>query len=166
MTKLTDNESQLVSDNHNLIYWYARLKNLDIDEWYDILAIELCETIQRYNSDKGKLSSFFMLRANNRVSNEFRLNNRLKRKGDTVSLDDDEHKLHVWDKYSTFSENDYIEQIRNDKSIDSVTKEIIIYKLKGHTQVEISTILNIQQPRISKLMSAYKKVYMEGMNNE
>ena len=39
---LTAEQQQLVIENHNLIYDFAKRKNLIIEEYYDILAIGLC----------------------------------------------------------------------------------------------------------------------------
>jgi len=32
---LNDAERQKVEENHNLIYWYAHLVGLNLDDWYD-----------------------------------------------------------------------------------------------------------------------------------
>lgn len=159
--KLTDAESRAVAENHNLIYWYANYKQLNIDDWYDLLAIELCYTIQKYDKSKGKLSSFYKLRANNMVSNEFRLNSRIKRKGVLISIDNDDFKLNIEDTDSVDIIAQYITDIENDNSLDKKVKDVLLYKLKGYTQTEISKMLNISQPMISRIVGNYKRIYEE-----
>jgi len=53
MTKLTDKEREIVSENHNLIYFVIGEMNLDIDTYYDIAAIGLCKSVQKFNPSIG-----------------------------------------------------------------------------------------------------------------
>ena len=39
--KLNDEQRGVVEENHQLIYWYAHRRHLDLEEWYDLLAIRL-----------------------------------------------------------------------------------------------------------------------------
>lgn len=57
MSSLTKEQQDLVEENHNLIYGFAKKKNLDIDEYYDILAIGLCNAAIIYNNEKGNFST-------------------------------------------------------------------------------------------------------------
>lgn len=54
---LTKTQQSLVTDNHNLIYEFAKRKHLPIEEYYDILAIGLCEAAQSYDSVSGEFST-------------------------------------------------------------------------------------------------------------
>lgn len=58
MAELTDSQRLLVEENHNLIYGYANKKNLNVYEYYDILAIGLCKAASAYDSSKGSFSNF------------------------------------------------------------------------------------------------------------
>lgn len=40
---MTDEQKQLVEQNHNLIYFYLYRHNLSIEEYYDVAAIGLCK---------------------------------------------------------------------------------------------------------------------------
>lgn len=55
--KLAPEQAQLVADNHNLIYSFCQLKHLDVDEWYDVCAIGLCEAAQKWNPSRGRFST-------------------------------------------------------------------------------------------------------------
>lgn len=54
---LTKQQQKLVEENHNLIYSFANKKNLNIDEYYDILAIELCRAAKIFDENKGNFST-------------------------------------------------------------------------------------------------------------
>lgn len=46
---MTDKQKKIAEVNHNLIYDYANRNGLDINEYYDILAIGLCKAAIAYN---------------------------------------------------------------------------------------------------------------------
>lgn len=52
-TKLTDEQRRIAEKNHNLIYAFAREYNINLDEYYDLLAIGLCIAARIFNPDKG-----------------------------------------------------------------------------------------------------------------
>ena len=54
---LTKEQQQLVELNHNLIYNFAKKRNLIIDDYYDILAIGLCKAAKIFNKNKGEFST-------------------------------------------------------------------------------------------------------------
>ena len=56
--KLTEEQKKLVEENHNLIYGFLRMKELEDDEYYDIVAYGLCKAAMKYDSTKGKFSTF------------------------------------------------------------------------------------------------------------
>ena len=47
--RLNDEQRKLVEDNHNLIYTFMRSHGLEIEEWYDVLAIALCKAAIGFN---------------------------------------------------------------------------------------------------------------------
>lgn len=57
MRSLTNKESQLIEKNHNLIYSFAKRKNLVLDDYYDILAIGLCKAAIYHDEKKGAFST-------------------------------------------------------------------------------------------------------------
>lgn len=54
---LTDEQRKLAEKNHNLIYKFAYKRNILIDEYYDILAIGLCNAAKVYDNGKGEFST-------------------------------------------------------------------------------------------------------------
>lgn len=88
--KLTESQSKLVEQNHNLIYGFAKKYNLDIEEWYGILALALCKTALSFDSEKAKFSTLYYLCASQMVEVERRKWRTQKRipKESCISLDE------------------------------------------------------------------------------
>lgn len=143
MKKLTDIERQMVEDNHNLIYWYANKKNLDLDEWYDLLAIELCKTVRKYNQDRGSLSTYFKLRADIMV---YRKLQEKYRSGELYDYEIDESQ-HCDEAVEVFDKVD--SDIALESLLDSLETDrdrlIIKMKLDGYTQKEIAEETGLTQ---------------------
>lgn len=57
MEQLTLDQQRIVSENHNLIYSLANKKNINLDEYYDVLAIGLCKAAIAFDDTKGKFST-------------------------------------------------------------------------------------------------------------
>lgn len=57
MKSLTPKQQQLVADNHNLIYSLANYKHINLDEFYDVLAIGLCKAAAIFDETKGNFST-------------------------------------------------------------------------------------------------------------
>lgn len=51
--RLNDEQKKLAEENHNLIYKFIALRNLDAEELYDLLAISLCKAVLSYKSNLG-----------------------------------------------------------------------------------------------------------------
>lgn len=143
MRKLTDKERQMVEDNEKLIYWYANKKNLDIDEWYGLLAIELCKTVRKYNPDRGSLSTYFKLRADIMV---YRKMQEKYRSGELYDyeIDESQHEdesVEVFDKVdSDIALEDLLDSLETDRD-----RLIIKMKLDGYTQKEIAEETGLTQ---------------------
>lgn len=56
--KLDDKQRDLVSKNHNLIYWFANKNNISVDNYYGILSIGLCKAAYSFDKSKGSFSTF------------------------------------------------------------------------------------------------------------
>lgn len=54
---LTNEQKELVTENHNLIYAYAHKKDISLDEYYGILAIGLCKAAKAFDKSKGEFST-------------------------------------------------------------------------------------------------------------
>lgn len=152
--KLTEEQAEVVEKNHSLIYWYAKLTHLNLDEWYDLLAIELCYSVMQYDPAKGALSSFFKLKADGMVYKEWRKSQTQKRcHGETEYYDsvisgEDSLETSFFEHYGTIT--------------GSEDEKIIKLRYDGYTQQEIADMLNVSQSYISialkRLKNEYRKI--------
>lgn len=55
--RLTEGQSKMVEENHNLIYGYLSKNNLNIDDYYDLAAIGLCKAAIHYDPNRSKFST-------------------------------------------------------------------------------------------------------------
>lgn len=79
MTILNEHSKKLIKENHNLIYGFLRDYDLDIDEYYSIAAIGLCNAANSYNNQESKFSSYAYFCMRNEVLKEIRTQNYKKR---------------------------------------------------------------------------------------
>ena len=56
--RMTDEQRNLATDNHNLIYTFLHKNNLEVDDWYDIVSIGFCKGICTFAAAKGALSTY------------------------------------------------------------------------------------------------------------
>lgn len=151
--RLTDEQKKLVEDNHNLIYWYTSNRGLNLDDYYDLLAIELCNTVVNYDDSKGSLSNYFKLRSDWVISRHYRSIKAKKR--DTILVDLTENHNSVDDT------DDIVDKLNFLDWMDSVDSEVLKLKYKGYSQVEIAEIMKVSPSRVSKIMKRLKKVFYE-----
>ena len=77
---MTEEQKRLVEQHHNLIYWYLNKKNMSINEWYDILAIALCNAAITYNPDICEFATYAAKCFSTAVHTRIRLDNGVTKK--------------------------------------------------------------------------------------
>lgn len=171
---LSKEQQDLVSDNHNLIYSYANKMNLDINEYYDLLAIGLCKAAKTYDPNRGYAFStyaYFAMRTecyqywrhlnntsripselifsyNNPFSDESEMQDRIERINDifgTYQLDSTEIEL-----------KEFID------SLKSIERRIIFEKMYGYTQREIAIHVGRCQITIGRILKQLKEKWLNG----
>ena len=143
--KLTKDEQAIVEKNHNLIYGVANKFNLNIEEWYGLLAIELCKTVEKHNPAKSKLSTYYYIRVKGLISKEQSKRKAAKRDFESIKLNENycgdgnnlsdlemETELKIW--------------------LESQNNEILNLKYQGYNQNEIADILGISQSNVSRML--------------
>lgn len=162
---MTKEQEQLVTDNHNLIYWFIQKKNLDLELYYDVLAIGLCKAAIHYDESKNlKFATYAVIVMDNEYKAECRRNMSQRRRCDTLcSLDEPIHN----EQGDIFSRSELItngltaydeiipydlEDVLNDRQL-----QIARLCMLGFTQDEISKQLNYSQSYISRLLAQIKK---------
>lgn len=167
---LTAEQQQLVIENHNLIYDFAKRKNLIIEEYYDILAIGLCNAALCFNPDRGKFSTIANHCMENILINHWKANRASSRIPEDLILSYDANKngeesedgdsfiddmtdgVSVQNKVISDIACDSLMNLLNDKE-----KRVVRYIIQGLTVREIASLMNCKHPYISQIKSNIKK---------
>ena len=72
MKKLTEEQKKLVSDNHDLIEKFMKIKKLTDDDYYYVLAEALCKAAMNYNKDLSSFRTYAAYVLNTSLKNENR----------------------------------------------------------------------------------------------
>jgi DNA-directed RNA polymerase specialized sigma subunit len=149
--RLTEEQSLTVEQNHKLIYWYAKLKSLNLEEWYDLLAIELCNTVMAYNSDRGSISTYYKIRCDRLVYHEYRKKH--QQKSFYIPIDIEECSMIDDTRHDIDGDIDVM------KKFESKDGEILKLKALGFTQMEICKLLNISRWKVLRVIKKFKVEY-------
>lgn len=158
MKSLTEEQSKLVTDNHNLIYAFMNNKGLNIDEYYGILAVGLCEAALRFDASRGcAFTTFAWLYMDSELKRHYRKINTKKRKTQFYSDSLDEVYDNGTSRADTIKldydlENEVIINVALSSFIEKLTpryKEVFKLAVNGYKQLEITKILNISQTRVN-----------------
>jgi len=146
--KLTLEQQKTVADNHNLIYWYANMKRLSVDDWYDILALALCYAVMYHDAEKSNLSTYYKLRADWAVYKEMQ---KFMKSPETAYIEN-AHGI---------AESDDFEMIEKDDWFNKEYGDILKLRLQGYSQREIAEKLGYSQSQISNILKKAKADYNE-----
>lgn len=166
--KLTEEQQQRVTENHNLIYQYIHTNRLDVEEWYGVFAIELCKAVVVHDPKKGTLSTLFYTMCRNQRYREYTKSKAQKRDGGYIySLD--------WEYKNDDTGVDTLGAILEDESVDveddmMVTElleelcsgehgEIIRLKHLGYSQGEIAEMVGFSQAHVSRVIIRLREEY-------
>lgn len=160
---MTNEQKALVLDSYNLIYWYAKKNNLDLEEYEDILAYALCKAANSFDPQRTtKFSTLAITCMRNEHYMHVRKESKHKR---CLSYNSVFPLVQGNDEELT----EYVETIIGDRSIydrinmldfsvfDEVTQKVLNYKICGYTQAEISKILGYSQSWISRILRNCEK---------
>lgn len=178
MNELNYEQQQLAEQNHNLIYSFAKSRKLDLEEYYDVLAIGLCKAALVYDKNKATFSTL----AYKCMSNEY---NKIIR-GQTVQRKIPDNLISSLDAVISVSEEDgsettlydYIKKdifpIPDSSTITNImfdkfynnklTKQeqkIVKLLAQDRTQVEISKLMGLTRQRIGAIIGKIKEKLMK-----
>lgn len=154
---LTIEQQATVAKNHNLIYAYAHRRGLDIEEWYGVLAIELCLAVENLDTTRSTLSTYFNLRATSIVNKEYQRS--LAQKNTCNGLYELNNELHS-DKH--VNEWDIADlSIELNDLVDADESGILELRRAGYLQTEIAEKLNVTQAKVSRTIRKFKKGYYD-----
>lgn len=166
---MTKEQEQLVTDNHNLIYfflnkWGKILEYSDMTDYYDICAIGLCKAAITYDSSKDvKFATYAGICIENEIKIELR--NRKKYSAPVYSLDMTFNNTSDGTGEIAFRENlttglsayDEILPYQLDKVLNAREYKLVALILQDYTQIEIGNIIGISQAQVSKMFSKIKQ---------
>lgn len=149
MKRLTDNQKEYVERNHGLIYWFISKNNLNVDEWYGILAESLCNASISYRPDISKFKTYAL----KVMHNDYLCH--VKDKNDFTEITYDE----ILDlSYNIESHSITRIELKNCLSKLNDRQFFIIQKIAlGYSQSEISDMMGCSQSYISKALLKIKE---------
>lgn len=148
--KLTLEQQKIVEDNHQLIFGFAAKHGLDLESYYDILAIALCKAVAIYKADKGKLSTLVYRTMRNEVSQHIRKEKCMKRSPpDGVQQYTDE-LMQVPDLA--------LETKKLIMELDDKEQEIINAKIDGMTIKEICEVYKVNRSYVNRTLIKLKGI--------
>ena len=167
---LTKKQQELVELNHNLIYKFAIKENLPIDEYYDILAIGICNAASIFDDEKGAFSTIAFRCMKNELNLYRRAINRMHVIPDkmivsydarinTEDLDVENSFLDILSDDSSTHEI-AINNIMLSKLADVLTKKekmIVLLLINGLTQAEIAKKFNCSKQNVNVRVKAIRK---------
>ena len=168
--ELNEEEKKLVEDNHNLIWYYVRRYGISYDEYYDVLAIELCKAAKHYDESKGTFSTIALKFMNNKM-HKLHEESTLQRKIPKDKINNYNSVLDI--EYKVGSNYDMEKNIVNKmnlenelhKAFEVITNErdrkIMYYRLKNLTVMEIGEMLNITHQYVSARIKQIRKKLKE-----
>lgn len=77
---MTSETKELVTENHNLIFHFLNKRNMSMEEWYDVLAIALCNAAETFDENKSKFATYALKCMSYAVCKELQLQEHLNRK--------------------------------------------------------------------------------------
>lgn len=171
---MTKEQEQLVTDNHNLIYfflnkWGKILEYSDMTDYYDICAIGLCKAAITYDSSKDvKFATYAGVCIENEIKIELR--NRKKYSAPVYSLDmtfnntsDGTGEISYEENMTTgLSAYDEILPYQLDKILNAREYKLVALILQDYTQVEIGNIIGISPAQVSRMFSKIKQKLLKG----
>lgn len=168
-TVLTDSQALLVEKNHSLIFSFLKKCNLEIDDWYGVAALGLCNAARHFDPDRNiKFSSL----AYQCMLNSVRMEMRSQRKLVSASLSLEDPISDIEDESLLISETVYEEaDFRDAIAIRSMYNQVrdqfsirdrnIIDRIFLHSQDQRSVASNygISQAQISRICKKFSNSF-------
>lgn len=138
---------KMVEENHNLIYSYCYKNNLSIDDYYGVLAETLCRVCEKFNKDRGSLSTFIYKSFDNVIKNERRKVLSAKRNSVVLDIDDFTNIKADFNVERKCLFNELLEKFGNN---------IVKLYIQGYTQKEIAEMLDLNVMQVSRSLAKFR----------
>lgn len=173
---LTEEQRNLVAENHNLIYTYAIKKNISVEDYYGTLAIGLCKAAKTFDENKGAFSTFAFYCMENELYMQWRSLQKKSTIPENFILSYDTPK-EFWD---SDNQNNYLESFQDYQSYNDMMytvissefaegltdKEKIIFEslLNGLTHNEIANKLECKRQSVAYHINLIRKKIIDYLN--
>lgn len=156
---LTKEQQNLVTENHNLIYEFAKRKHLAIDEYYGLLAIGMCQAAQIYNGESGKFSTVANKCMNNILVNHYEhLSSQRSIPEDMILSYDASNGGEDGDNNSCFLDSLADSRCTHDIVVSGIMSEILINLLSEREQMVVNLLVNgMTQDKIAERMGCKRQ---------
>ncbi len=164
---LTQQQQQLVEDNHKLIYFYLYRNSLSVDEFYDVAAIGLCKAAITYNG-QTKFSTYAYSCIKCEIFNELHRQKSARKIPMDKQLSYDIKTMDGYgeEKWSYLSDNKHFEDTVELKLLVEsyinklkIERNKIVLKLycKGYSGADIVKITGVNRTTVGKQIADMKK---------
>lgn len=159
----------LITENHNLIYFCLNKWKMPIDEFYDVAAIGLCKAAQTYDSTRTKFSTYACTCIYNELKQTLRFERACMRvqQEHCISLDNPvsnnpDTDVTVIDMLTTqdSTEVSVLSQLAIQnifELLDNRDRLIITLRVLGYDQSEIAPYVGIHQASVSRKLAKIRK---------
>lgn len=179
MKPLTAKQQELVEANHNLIYKFANEKKLNLDDYYDVLAIGLCLAATVYDESKGKFSTVAYRCMNNKLHDYWRHAYRKTTVPESMifsydtpnDLDDNPNNGGYLNAFASncSTQDIVITNMMQDILINMLTKReqaVARLMLAGIKQLDIATMLDCSRQNVGTLVKNIRKKWINYLGSE
>lgn len=174
MTKLTIEESQLVEQNHNLIYSFMQKYNLQCDDWYGLISIGLIKAAMNFKPGNTAFSTYAYRCMYGEMRNELVHINRYFPEMLSLNYEFDNGKDGTYSLGDAIPDTNFdierhyeLTELRGffDENIkDDSFKEVLELLSDGIPKTEIIEKTGISRYRIDKYLDNLRKSYLEFSN--
>lgn len=156
---LTKEQQNLVTENHNLIYEFAKRKHLAIDEYYGLLAIGMCQAAQIYDSNSGKFSTVANKCMNNILVNHYEyLGSQRSIPEDMILYYDAPKSGEDGDDNGCFLDSLADNRCTHDIVVSGIMSEILINLLSEKEQMVVKLLMDgVTQDKIAECMNCKRQ---------
>ena len=127
--------------------------HLDVDEYYGLLAIELCHTVHKFKPEKGSLSNYYKLRCESVLKNEY---------AKSMALKNTNNGVVPLTEYTDLCSGINVEElVEIEEMFDGEYGELLRMKMQGYNQSEIAEAFGVTQSYVSKLLAKLKEEYLD-----
>lgn len=170
---MTEQQRDLVQNNHNLIYSFLHQHKLPVEEFYDLAAIGLCHAAMHYDPNISLFSTFAYKCMLSQCMKEVNAKNRAKRIPEnlisSLNYEHEESDGNLLSLEEVISSNENMEEnaisnvtIQNFKNqLKPKHRQILDYLLEGYTIREIAKKMGCSHQCIFTYKIAIAKQYQK-----